>query len=759
MAFWSRSKPTPEVVTAAPRVPRHVGGGRQVVSAKQKLTNTSRQAEIRRYDDEGPGFVGQYLDTRSHLGTQAKTVVKLRGGRSHDWTVLGEAQQMGERDQFILALVMHLFNAFRNNDQEPLELMFDMQRALSGVAECALGYVPGYGAVVAQQPELQMTSTGWTWTNEAGQRLPFVKPQRAYTYARGKGNRREPYSHLMRALPDIRRYVMSVHGQMRPIASRLVANGMVRLPVSRNPEASDDIFLDMIESADADTQDLRYLTSAPDPRRHMPLMYEGDEVMEWIDMGRSLDQGLLVMETRAVEAFARSVPMPLKLILEGPGAAKYANEDTLLASFLRQDIQPLVNTSYGYVNRQYLRPKLREMVRKAHADTTGSEIWKLIATINPDDVALSADVESMILPTNNGELGLEAYKMGLVDGEDVARSLGLAPLRRPGNVSAYEHFLRINGSWTGDGKPGNNVRPAPAPAIDPGTDATQAPLPKTAAVVIEAPVELPALPPAMTDRPGDLVALERALRDIDAFAIEHIADWMTANVEATAGRLAALMMREVPKDDPDRIELRDSAPKDIFKRLTERVDVARLASGLAEEWDTDELKRVITRTHTRVAGLELDAADPDIPAALRCATAHGARLLALSTRRAPLASQAATEVLMAAGGATLAADGTLDRTAEGDPFTAGVRWRGGTGYAVGHKVAGALRARGYMVDFEWLHSAVRTPMQPSAHASLNGEVRGSADAVQWGETHPGAHSMACSCVVALKLSLAQKVPA
>lgn len=750
--FWRREAKTAAPALAAPQ--------RQAPArVRTPLRDTDWQTRVRRYDEEGPGVVGQYLDVRAFIASQAATVVQVN--TLSGWKTLEATQSATPEEKLLLGLVQRIFLSYANRDQDFAELVFDHARALSGVAECAIGTVPGYGRIVAQAPEMKGTAGAWTWRSPEDEWLPLLAPIRSHTYNRAKANRKEPYSPLRRALPDIERIVMSAHGQLRPLASRIVSNGIIRVPFPRDPDASDDLLYDFLDAADSDVIDLRYMGSAiKDSRRLVPHMYEGDESLEWIDVGRNLDPGLLQLEEKALESFARSVAMPLKLILDGPGNAKYSNEDALMAAFLRHDVAPLIAQVYRAINKSYLRPRLAELVKAARTTYASNDgfMWATLRALDVESVALAGDVEPMLVTENRAEFALEAYKMGITTRGSVARAIGVDVLDIPDGMSDYNHWQLINGAWTGDGKPGNNLRPdgsiTDVADVSPIPSRVEKPAPERTASI--------ALPPArMTNRPADVVALEARLAAADSTAAEAILDWMEAMADAAANRLAAAAMRSLAKNDERRVELRGQEPDVIFTALADVVDWRVAAAEAVEEWDTAEMGRIITRASRQLG--ELGVPIPvQFDSAVRVAKAHAAKWMAKhpKSRRPRPPALAAVETLMAAAGANSSADGTILRTPDGIPMVDGIPWRGGTGFASSPPVVAALARDGFDIGFEWrtsFHGSAQSPHDP--HMAMAGVTAPSGDPAFWSDHRPHEHSAHCHCALTLRLALREQVTA
>lgn len=368
--------------------------------------------EIEQIDIHGPGFVGWWLDNRSTLVSQTPVIITVDG------VILTD-----EHPEY--RLLNSLLSHFRNQLETQVQIFFRLARILSTYGEVWIGRMQNYGWSVWARKELSVYKDSPYAVNPVtGEKQPVEIQKR---WIPSPHNFMVPYTPLTRAIPEIRRYRSAVHAQVADADSRLVSNGMLFFPeegyTQTGARAAEQKMTEYVRLAQARRADQRYLPGSQDPSTLAPFPMTGPPPNH-VTLARRLDSVLIELEKKALEAFARAVNIPLKLLVEGPGTAKYSNEDAIIQAYIRDDIQPLVNHIIGMIEDIYLRPTVQR------ANEMG------ICSVAAERVGLLGHAQDLLESTERPELILEAYKLGIVDAETVGRALSVPVVKIMPKVSS-----------------------------------------------------------------------------------------------------------------------------------------------------------------------------------------------------------------------------------------------------------------------------------------------------------------------------------
>lgn len=725
---------------------------------------TSIQAELRRYDEKGPGYVGWYGDITGRL--VAMPPIKPVTRRGLAWITPDEPTY----DQLlVIDTIGQLLDRYRSTGKDPEELVDAHGRAVSIVGECLLGEAINpdgtvWGRIVAQTPSLKESTEGIMWTGPDRVERVVHDLTRSYTENRPQDRPWEAYSPLFRALPEIERYRDVVHAQTRPVRSRMLTNGLVRFPSAKGDLKKlgeiKKVVSDMIDAAARDQREREYMPRGRPATADIPYPVMTDEKPDFIDMGRDVDPSTDWMETKALQAFARAVNMPIKLFVEGPGAAKFSNEDHQMVWYLTKELQPTIDTVWRDIWNAYLRPELEKIRRFAAAN--GSKAYAPLAALDLERWRVRADARDLIEQPDRSAQLATGFQLGINSRASAARANNGELMELPDGVTEYEHWQAVAGK-VAEADVGATLTPTdPIQTLAP----TRRPLARIAPKSAPAIAALPKLAAPSRDDEGTVLA--RTLLDIDRRAHREVADWLAAATSTARTRLEDLVrerygmpapwlrekpdvrtiLRALPRESDLRAQLREADDEVVVAAVLATIVWPDLVNDAAATVDTGELQRAIDRAAADTAAV-VDAGEPDRAAATTAASATVLTwLIRQSSAKSSLAVPVGTipTILMAAGGAELdPVTGALATGADRSPLIAGRRWEGGTGLATGHRVATALRAEGYGLDWQWKHSYFGRPNDPfEPHLELDEQKRASTDPGLWGDLFPGDHG-GCRC--------------
>lgn len=738
------------------------------------------QADVIRFDRDGPGVVGYYLDLIQLLSSLCplRPQVQQRDGT---W---------GFVDDPVLTTILA---GYRSNLYSQPELVGLHARHREGVGECWIIWSEEIGWCIATVPNVRVSRGGgfvdFTDPYGTSRRVP-----RSQVWKSWDPDPYEPWlarSPVRRALPDIRRIHSAVRNQIRTSDSRLLMNGLLAFPQGQggaaplaDPSAGGprqgasqviDDFIDLSHEAFSDDDS---------PAAHMPFPYEGEKA-EWVEIGRGVDGGVLEIERTALEAFARAVNFPAQLLTLGPGSANHWNEWVLQEVQHKMGLAPKLTPVCADITAAYFRPMVERVKGRV-----GS--WD----VDPERVRVHFDMSFLTAsPDNTGQV-IEAWRLGLIEREEAAEKLGIdKPLELPIGLSEFEMWELATGSKgapyaevDADNRlilpdlPPEEEDPFAEPEEpEPGVVDAEVVPPPAPTPAAPTPVENrvpPALPPrtAAAEAPG--AALLERLVEVDRRLDAQLSGAVATMVTAVTAEVAKEVVKALPPRSPERAALRALPPEQAWVQAPPsaraRVDVAEVAQRtLAAHEPT--VRSAFDDAAADAADAWADAGwgVPEYLAAI------GAAVLLLgitefvvdafedlATAPADVPFDAAKRVLRlrppasivrlavaAAAGARVDATGHVVASAAGTPAAAdGLPWEGSTGMATGHKALQRLRETGVPVTFEWMHSFFGRPQTPyPPHLALDGEVFASPSDVPGG-LFPGDHAW-CRCALVPKVAL------
>jgi hypothetical protein len=759
---------------------------------------TEWQRRVIRYDRDGPGVLGYYLDTVGLLASLCPLVPETMG-RDGVWT---------RSDDPVLNVTLA---GYKSELFSQPELVATHTRHREALGECWIIWSEDIGWIVATIPNVTSTRSGDSidFTDPYGNKRRISKERAWKSWIPDPYEPWLPTSPVRRAIPELRRLNAATRNQTRSAESRLVMNGLLAFPtddggarplreaVNGGPQKDgvEQVLDDYVELAKESFDD------DDAPSASVPFPYIGAPAT-YIELGRSIDGGALQVEEKALEAFARSVNFPAQLLTMGPGAANHWNEWLLQDVQHKMGLAPKLVPVCNDITEFYFRPMLRNIKNRV-----GS--WN----VNPDRVRVSFDMSFLTKKPDTTSQAMEAYRLGIASRDQVADMLGIDDqMVIPTGLSEYEHWELATG---GKGAPYAEVDPdgrliiAPPPGEMPMMDEQmppeepmmdeqlppeepmmdeQMPAAEPSTTEMQAP---PAGPPAVT---AALTSEERAVRsmvnqlgDIDV-RLEAELSGLVAAIKATAEQeVAKEVIKQLPPRSAERARLRALPADQVWEAVPEdvrrKVDVAGImgrvtdqyeqsvqdvfddaAAQAQETWEEQGLTvpqfLLAAGVTVLLAGItaeivgafgDLLAAPVTVPADLIDDVVDRERRRARRRRRAMrsgASSMTIRSAMSAAAGGKIDTNNRLVPSQSGMPATVdGQPWQGSTGMALGHQSAiNFLRLPDWRLNFEWKHSFFGRPNEPfEPHLALDGRQFVEAADVPGG-MFPGDHPH-CRCAL------------
>lgn len=752
------------------------------------------QHQVIEIDRDGPGILGYYLDTVALLASLCPLVPAELDGTGK-WV---------RSDDAILNAIAW---GYRSPLFEQHELVSMHVRAREGVGEAWIIWSDQIGWHIATVPNV-VTQVGGDgsvqWSDLFGvqRRTPSAHVHKSWC-----PDPYEPWmptSPVRRALPDLRRLRSAVRSQMRAAESRLVMNGLIafsgegevrpfRTDEQQTHEGVDEIIEDYFDLAQ------KAFTNDDTVAAHVPFPYIGPKA-EYVEVGRGIDERVMEMEDRAIEAFARHVNFPAQLLTDGPGNANHWNEWILQEIQHKLGLAPKLMPVCGDISAVYFRPAVQLMNGRLSS-------WQK----DPARVRLEPDYTFLATKPDKAAKALDAYTKGLIGREEAVHEMGFAEMMPlPAGLSEYEHWelasgnkgapyvaVDSSGRAVETGQTGPREGPRPDEAQDelmPGEPAGdgEMPLVDTSRLTLpgggDDPSEVPAAPP---EPPAALTAAlsadEREERDraegLLAALVAAEAGATTA-LNAVSSAAAAAALREVakavikayPAEHPDRRKLRELPAEQVWAQADPQVratvDVEAVVAEALEPYEP-QFTQVLEDLAERTGEAHSDAGSivPEILiAAALAALLAGLIQHVVGWAKLPEGLTATGDVkpfrkgavrvpdsvvrnaLTIAGGAAADMFGNPRKGRSGAPLPdAGGVWEGGAGAAIGHNSISAVNVPpGYRIVLRWVHGFTRTPADPyPPHVELDGRDFDSLSAVPGG-FFPGDHPW-CSCAALPRL--------
>jgi hypothetical protein len=732
------------------------------------------QHKVIDYDRNGPGIVGYYLDTVALLASLCPLVPAERSSDGR-WT---------RSDDPVLNAIAA---GYRTPLFEQHELVSSHVRAREGVGEAWIVWSADIGWHIVTVPNVTSVSGAngtIQWTDLYGITRKTPGEQVYKSWLPDPWQPWLPTSPVRRALPNVKRIHSALRSQTRAADSRMTANGLIAFPDENEmrPLRVDDQEqpLDGVDQIVADYIQLSQAAFTDDDSvaAHVPFPYIGPKA-EVVELGRSIDERAMEMETAGVEGFARDVNFPAQLLTKGPGEANHWNEWILQEIQQKMGLAPKLMPVCADITTVYFRPMV-------------ARVRNQIGTWDKDPVRvrLEPDYSAIASKPDKAAGAIEAYRNGIIDRDECLDAIGYDDVMKlPQGLTEYEHWQIVTGR---PGAPyievdGENrvIMPEPLeeppmddmgafpPADDGMVDLEGAPDDGTGALPpLDAgppPAALdagqvqpgpPAPPPmlAAVDDPGSVERMIAELAQVDVALAGRLEAIANAAVLVVATEVSKAVIRAYPARHPDRARLRELPVDEVWAEadssIRSQVDVGAIAVEALEPYreqlreEFDEAAAAIVEAHLIVAEEPEDnSIIPELFAAAAVAallagivnavkwwaatpagfTAAGVGRV-VGPRLVKVPTSAIIDAMLVASGAAVGADGLPVKGAGGTPLPrTGGEWKGGTGMATGHTPAAVIGDRilpdGVTLNLKWVHSLYGRPKEPfQPHVDLNGRV-------------------------------------
>jgi hypothetical protein len=753
---------------------------------------TEWQRRVIRYDREGPGVLGYYLDTIGLLASLCPLVPEVMQ-RDGTWE---------RSDDPVLNVTL---SGYRSPMFPQSELVALHTRHRESVGEAWIIWSEDIGWCVATVPNVTSTRSGDSidFTDAYGNKRRVPKDRAWKSWSPDPYEPWLPTSPVRRALPDLRRLNAATRNQTRSAESRLVMNGLLafepddggarplREAVQGGPakEGIEQVLDDYVELAKESFDD------DDAPSASVPFPYIGRPAT-YIELGRAIDGGALQVEDKALEAFARSVNFPAQLLTVGPGGANHWNEWLLQDVQHKMGLAPKLLPVCADITEFFYRPMLHQIKNRV-----GS--W----TINPDRVRVGFDMSFLTKKPDTTSQAMEAYRLGIVSREQVAEMLSIPAdrmLEVPTGLGEYEHWQLATG---GKGAPYAEVdadgkliipdmggmapmEPMPAEEPLPPEEPMVEAAPEESTTALQAPPAPPAQISAVTGTGSEMDALIGTLEATDVRLEATLMGMVAAIKTAIKAEVAKETIKQLPPRSPEREAMRDMSPEEVWRAATPEqraaVDVQAVAERVVAQYEPQAQDAFATAADEATAAFE--DAGLTVPEFLLAAAVavlltgvtaevvggfanaavapiaelgdetgdllRGKRRRRRVTARAFASASATATVrsaMSAASGAAVNIDNQVVPSQSGMPQAQdGTPWEGATAMATGHTPAKVINAvPNVKLGYMWKHSFFGNPVEPfPPHLALDGRMFDSPAKVPGG-LFPGDHPW-CRCALLLR---------
>ncbi len=694
------------------------------------------QKQVIDYDRNGPGILGYYLDIVALMASLCPLYPSVQTGT-------------GEFERSDDPVLQVLVAGWRGILQSQSDLIYTAVRGREalGVVWFVADTNVGYNVTLSGTEQ----AGNWVWKDLHG--VMRATPLNRIWKSINPDQYDPEYaiSPIRRALPDLRRIRSAVRSQTRGSDSRLVMNGLLAF---EEADGETRPFLERTDDDDAELEGIDaviddYYDNAKEAWKNdnaaaaaVPYAYKGKPAT-WVDLGRDIDPTALEVEAAGVSGFARSVNFPEQLLTQGPGAANHWNEFLLQESAVKMGLAPKLLPVCNDITKSYLYDAIVRM-------SQGNTGW----SYDPRKVKVDYDLSFLLKrPAALADL-LQAYSVGAIEREEIARQLGLPVMEIPAGMSEYEHWELGTGKANA---PYAEVDADGKLIINTGTGADAVP-PELAPVDTSVPLDaLPAAPgdaPTSTTEPTPSPdvqepppppAVTAATPGYDPNAVYDDALRRDQRLEASLAGLTAAVTSSVSNDvarqlvmaheqrSEERRALRGRPLAEVWAKSNPQVRAAFDLRAAVEGAVAEYLPEMTAQFQATADGFwaqwgPILGATAAVSVATMAASTLATGLTSwyvdkiaagtLATAKIPMGL--IRSALLVGGGAGVDRDGTVMKTRTGQPRPAtGGEWEGNIGFLSGHTVT-KLLPKGF--SMEWVHGWFGEPDDPYEPHRLLGEA-------------------------------------
>lgn len=389
-------------------------------------------AQLRKWNREGPGKLGWYVDRCSELTGSAELYVEQRTDHG-TWE---------ETDYGPARAVVDMFRP-GDGDQTTILAAMYAEELLAGRHHLAVERVGAdliWHSVASSQivntvtrwsnPQMDQTTRVVTWrtSDEAEPGSPdwHQVPLSQFATIQRLDREMKLSTDLRRALPHYRSFVLASRKLDLMTVSRLGGNGIVTAEFPDH--AGKD---DARELHDHYVQWSSSVMSNPDSvGAHLPFLATTPAKLGYVEVGAKITEADMAMIAHHEAQWAGALPMPTHLVMEGPGNAKWANEQLVQEDVVRSVYQPMANRLLPDLTRIVFWPtaqRLGSFTEDPFRFRLAQRIDDLIA--KPDRTKDRIAVAPMVRPTRRALASTVGWEDGdLADDEDPEAAItGSAP--------------------------------------------------------------------------------------------------------------------------------------------------------------------------------------------------------------------------------------------------------------------------------------------------------------------------------------------
>ena len=370
-------------------------------SRRTLLRDEDWQTRFRRYDREGPGLVGASVDLPAATSTLVTLIVQeLRGS---DWVTC---------DDPALTAVLGFF---RGETLSQADLFRKLIRTAGGPGE---GYITTdrtptgeWVYDIVQTPSMRDSGTG---TVEIRTRPDAKRGSRWFKELSADRVQHfhveDPewaglaWSPMRRALDDIEVYRRARRNMSRTLDSQLAMNGILWAKATAAASKWPDSIQAWSQRAIASDDGIEAVA---------PFTMATENKPEFVDIGRSTDDGLLEIADQALMSFARAMDMPTKMLMDGPGTSNHWGDYVINDAYADFTMHPRAAQACGVITVAHLRPWVAALPLTRGYNPQQLRVW-----FDDTRVRGKADTSSKVI---------ELYRAGVATREAAAAAAALSP--------------------------------------------------------------------------------------------------------------------------------------------------------------------------------------------------------------------------------------------------------------------------------------------------------------------------------------------
>lgn len=438
------ASPAPPGTTRARARARSIVTNQARSQKRTSLDFNSVVNEVAIYDTYGPGFVGAYNDNVADDVSAMTPLIQFRSATQPTYVTIEPSH--GPWAETAIAAGQDVMSRWSSADTSSQELRWAHARLLCarGAAWIFNDQRGQHGFRVLSPAEVNIKDGAWSWVRDDGTpaRVALGGDQRTVwrSWTPHPDSPGSPYTEWVRAVVHVREFIAAKGRQRSDADTSMIPDvvwvGKQALRVNRQGDIVDGV--DEYDDDDqvlALVQDFATVLDSSSHRQyhqrgdHLPPMpWEGDDAPKLVSLLRDIDAGSFMLEERSIENCARSLRIPTKLLVEGPGNAKYDNEALLYLAWLNQAVVPRARTVFGDWSRMWFWPAVTEELPSGMKFPKGFQM------------RLWFNVDELMPRQDNFNNLVNAVKLGSTPAWVLAQKLGLPSLELPEGMTDFQLY-------------------------------------------------------------------------------------------------------------------------------------------------------------------------------------------------------------------------------------------------------------------------------------------------------------------------------